>query len=64
MKKEEVKTVKTVQDAINKLLDQNTKCSNLGEGFSLDAMGLAIAQGELVQAIEKALTQFKKSRGL
>jgi hypothetical protein len=55
------KTISIVQNAINKLLDENAK---LAGKDSLDSISLSIAQGDLLLSMEEALRDFKKFRGV
>ena len=58
---EDSKTVSIVQNAIDKLIKENAKL--IGKE-SFDSISLSLAQGDLLLAMEKALRDFKKFRGV
>lgn len=57
MNKHRLKTISETQKAINNLLMLNAQSSNTTD---IETMRIAIAQGILLETIDKALATFKK----
>lgn len=58
MNKHRLKTISETQKAINNLLMLNAQSSNTTD---IETMRIAIAQGILLETIDKALATFKKA---